>query len=79
MGIEVYQSGDPNAVGDWVLAGDGVIGKVQCTKTRAQVLAAAPELLDALKYLLANAEANGWAAFMLSDARAAIFKAEGGE
>ena len=40
-------------------------------------LMAAPELLEACKYLLANAEAEGWSGLMLSDARAAIAKAEG--
>jgi len=47
------------------------------TQANARLIAAAPELLAALKYMLANAEAEGWSAMMLSDARAAIHKAEG--
>jgi hypothetical protein len=43
----------------------------------ARLIAAAPELLAACKYLLENAEAAGWSEFMLSDAKAAISKAEG--
>jgi hypothetical protein len=43
----------------------------------ARLIASAPELLNACKYLLDNAEAAGWSEFMLADARAAIVKAEG--
>jgi hypothetical protein len=43
----------------------------------AHVIAAAPELLAALRYMVENAEADGWSSLMLSDAKAAIAKAEG--
>jgi len=33
----------------WVLAGDGVIGEVTCTRKQVLAMAAAPELLAALK------------------------------
>lgn len=42
------------------------------------LMAAAPELLDALRYMVENAEAEGWSGLMLDDARAAIKKAMGG-
>lgn len=42
------------------------------------LMAAAPELLDALRYMVENAEAEGWSGLMLGDARAAIKKATGG-
>jgi len=42
-----------------------------------RLLAAAPEMLEALRYMLANAEADGWSELMLSDAKDAIAKAEG--
>lgn len=42
------------------------------------LMAAAPELLDALRYMVENAEAEGWSGLMLDDARAAIKKATGG-
>lgn len=48
----------------------------------ALLMAAAPELLAALQYMLLNAEALGWSEAMCSDARAAIAKAcgnQGGE
>lgn len=41
------------------------------------LMAAAPDLLDACKYMLENAESQGWSEFMLGSARAAISKAEG--
>ncbi len=44
-----------------------------------RLLAAAPELLAALRYMVENAEADGWSELMLSDAKAAIAKAEGRE
>ena len=40
-------------------------------------LLAAQELLAALKYMVENAEAEGWSGLMISDAVAAIAKAEG--
>jgi hypothetical protein len=43
----------------------------------AKLVAAAPELLSALQYMVENAEAEGWSCLMLSDAVAAIAKAEG--
>lgn len=46
-------------------------------EANAHLVAAAPELLAACKYLLENAEAAGWSDFMLADVRAAIAKAEG--
>lgn len=42
-----------------------------------RLMLAAPELLAALKYMVENAEAEGWSGLMLSDAVAAINKAEG--
>jgi hypothetical protein len=41
------------------------------------LLYAGAYLLAALKYMLENAESQGWSEMMLSDARAAIDKAEG--
>lgn len=41
------------------------------------LIAAAPDLLEACKYMLENAESQGWSEFMLGSARAAISKAEG--
>jgi hypothetical protein len=41
------------------------------------LISAAPELLSALKYMVKNAESEGWSGLMLSDAVAAIAKAEG--
>jgi hypothetical protein len=43
----------------------------------ARLMAAAPELLDSLRYMVANAEAEGWSELMTGDAAAAIAKAEG--
>lgn len=34
------------------------------------------ELIDALKYMIENAEAQGWSEFMLEDAKKAIERAE---
>ncbi len=48
-------------------------------QANAQLIAAAPELLAALNYMVENAEADGWSELMLSDAKAAIAKAEGRE
>lgn len=45
----------------------------------ARLRKAAQELLDSLRYMVANAEADGWSELMLSDAKKAIAKAEGGE
>jgi len=41
------------------------------------LFAAAPDLLDALAYMLEVAEFEGWSEMMLGDARAAIAKAKG--
>lgn len=46
-------------------------------RDEAMLYAAAPELLEALRYTLRMAEAEGWSDFMLSPARAAIAKATG--
>ena len=46
------------------------------SEPEARLIAAAPELLEALKNLIAGAEAMGW---NTEKARAAIAKAEGGE
>lgn len=43
-----------------------------CSDADARLISAAPQLLQACKYLLANAEAEGFSEFMLRDARAAI-------
>ena len=45
----------------------------------ALLISAAPVLLAALKYMVENAEAEGWSGLMISDAVAAIAKAEGGD
>ena len=47
------------------------------TETQWAAMFHAPDLLAACKYLLENAESDGWSELMLSDARAAIAKAEG--
>lgn len=50
MTIEVHEGVVPDTQPKkWVLAGDGVIGEVTCTKQQALALAAGPELLVALK------------------------------
>jgi hypothetical protein len=46
-------------------------------EANARLIAAAPELLSALRYMVENAESEGWSGLMLSDAVAAIAKAEG--
>jgi hypothetical protein len=53
------------------------LDKAEKTKSASdsKLVAAAPELLDACRYLLANAKAEGWSEFMLGDARSAIAKA----
>ena len=43
----------------------------------ARLIAAAPELLGALQYMLRNAEADGWSEMLCKPARAAIAHAEG--
>lgn len=52
----------------------GYIASVQW-RGNAPVIAAAPELLDALEYMVRMGEAEGWSDFILSDAHAAIDKA----
>lgn len=50
MTIEVHKGVVPDtAPKKWVLAGDGVIGELTCTKKQALAMAAGPELLAALK------------------------------
>ncbi len=50
MTIEVHEGVVPDTQPKkWVLAGDGVIGEVTCTKKQALELAAGPDLLVALK------------------------------
>ena len=50
MTIEVHKGVVPDtAPTKWVLAGDGVIGELTCTKKQALELAAGPKLLAALK------------------------------
>ena len=44
-----------------------------------QLMAAAPDLLEACMYLLGNAEAAEWGDYMLETAKAAIKKATGEE
>lgn len=39
------------------------------TPANARLIAAAPDLLDALRYMVTNAEADGWSSFMLGQAR----------
>ena len=45
MTIEVHDGTKPDDARRWVLAGDGVIGEVKCTKEKALAIAAGPELL----------------------------------
>lgn len=52
-------------------------GYGQPSPVDVRLMAAAPDLLAECKYLLENAESEGWSDFMLSDARKAIAKAEG--
>lgn len=52
-------------------------GNDEAEAANAHLIAAAPEMLDALRYMVANAEAEGWSGLMLGDARTAISKAEG--
>lgn len=52
-------------------------GKPRYNLADLRLMAAAPELLAALKYMVENAEAEGWSGLMLSDAVAAIANAEG--
>jgi hypothetical protein len=61
--------------GDWI----AFVPHDRNHAANAALIAAAPELLDALRYMVANAEADGWSELMLSDAKAAIAKAEGRE
>lgn len=65
-----------------VWSGDQIIASVVNDQhgnadANARLVAAAPELLEALRYMVANAEAEGWSEMMLADATAAIAKAEG--
>lgn len=53
-------------------------GREDYRDANARLIAAAPDLLAALMYMLANAEADGWSDMMLADTRAAISKATGG-
>lgn len=55
----------------------GVGSLLEVDEANARLIAAAPELLDALRYMVENAEAAGWSGLMLDDAREAISKAEG--
>jgi hypothetical protein len=67
------------AAGGWLLLSNGsdvTTEPFDCADADARLIAAAPELLDALRYLLENAEAAGWSEMMLSGARAAVAKAE---
>jgi hypothetical protein len=57
--------------------GDAIAADYVASKRLATLFAAAPELLAALRYMVENAEADGWSSLMLSDAKAAIAKAEG--
>ena len=43
----------------------------------ARLISAAPEMYEALRYLLVQGEAQGMSEFMLADARKAVAKAEG--
>ena len=43
----------------------------------ARLVASSPELLDALRYMIENAEAAGWSEMMLFDARSAVARARG--
>lgn len=53
MTIEIHESVVPDTQPKkWVLAGDGVIGEVTCTKEQALAMAAGPELLSACHRVL---------------------------
>ena len=59
----------------------GVNGRIPIEEVHAnaRLIAAAPELLEALKELLGLAERHGWLHVAVNNARAAIAKAEGEE
>jgi hypothetical protein len=75
-----YEDDDGNLLDDGVTIesceGPVAFRVIDCS---AHVIAAAPELLAALRYMVENAEADGWSSLMLGDAKAAIAKAEGRE
>jgi hypothetical protein len=85
-----HTAGEWRAEGGEVMCGDLCVGLAYAarradgtlipsdeTLANARLMAAAPGLLEALRYVVANAEAQGWSEFMLNDARTAIAKAEG--
>lgn len=55
----------------------GTVSPIVWSEENARLMAAAPELLDALRYMVENATADGWSELMLCDAIAAIARAEG--
>ena len=69
---------DPVQEAPWLVTteGDRVLsGSIQCTsKANARLIAAAPDLLEALQGFIEGAEAMGWST---KKARAAIAKATG--
>ena len=57
MSIEIHEAPfQDDLPRKWVLAGDGVIGEVTCTKQTVAAMAAGPELLAALHGVLNWAE-----------------------
>jgi hypothetical protein len=78
---EVFATGDHYGAG-WIARvegndSNGTPFSEEMRLANARLIAAAPELLVALKYMLGNAEADGWSEMMLADARSAIAKPEG--
>ena len=61
----------------WGIIGAWVDASCDEAVENARLVAAAPELLEALRYMVANAEAEGWSGMMVAGAVAAIAKAEG--
>jgi hypothetical protein len=62
---------------DTVRALEAVTSLIKDYEESARLRKAAQELLGSLRYMVVNAETDGWSELMLSDAKAAIAKAEG--
>ncbi len=93
--IKVFAPCGPDMAGDQLLAHAVVIDRLECTVAftwhkageidhtphpNATLIAAAPEMLEALKLLLKESEGefnDEWHAYCQEEARAAIAKAEG--
>jgi hypothetical protein len=69
---------DPEQQAPWLIQAGGRMdrvlgGQITCNEADARLIAAAPELLDALKEMVRMAETEGWEGF--EKAKAAIAKA----